>query len=493
MLLVEPRRIRDRAADVVAEERTWPTPSARAWGRGRPPTSGREDGPRSRSPPSTCRSSGCWPAASRRPGRSPPRPRGPTWPPSRRPAGPRWPATASRWSARSASSSPTVTGSCWGRRRRLGRPPRRAAGRPRPRVPRRRRPAPSPAGTSSSSRSNGVASSPDAKVAVLAEADLTGRRRAHRRARPRRRDSQRVLRRPQGRRPRRAPPPRRGPLRRHGQAGHRRGRAGLPAARVPGRPTGSTSRPTRSTPSATTPAARRPALSRLGRQRVGQDQGAGPLRGGRRSPRSWSCSTRRRTHSPGHAFAPDTPWQHEMEDAFPYTLTPDQAQAIVDVKADMESDHPWTAWSAATSGSARPRWPSGPPSRPIQDGKQVGGARAHHAARLPALPDLLRALRPLPGAGRGAVPLPHRRPGPRGRAKGVALGRGRPRHRHPPPAQRGRPLQGPRPARHRRGAALRRQPQGGHQAAGDRRRRADAHRHADPPHAGDVASSASAT
>src|SRR4029450_10397878 len=48
----------------------------------------------------------------------------------------------------------------------------------------------------------------------------------------------------------------------------------------------------------------------------------------------------RRITSPGTAFAPATPWQHEMEAAFPYALTPDQAQAIADVKADMESDHP---------------------------------------------------------------------------------------------------------------------------------------------------------
>ncbi|MEI6219431.1 MAG: DEAD/DEAH box helicase, partial [bacterium] len=42
----------------------------------------------------------------------------------------------------------------------------------------------------------------------------------------------------------------------------------------------------------------------------------------------------------GHAFAPDTPWQHEFEAAFPYRETPDQDQAIRDVKRDMESKRP---------------------------------------------------------------------------------------------------------------------------------------------------------
>ncbi len=45
---------------------------------------------------------------------------------------------------------------------------------------------------------------------------------------------------------------------------------------------------------------------------------------------------RRRQTTPGHAFAPDTPWQSELEQAFPYPETPDQLKAVEDVKADME-------------------------------------------------------------------------------------------------------------------------------------------------------------
>ncbi len=43
---------------------------------------------------------------------------------------------------------------------------------------------------------------------------------------------------------------------------------------------------------------------------------------------------------PGHAFGPDTPWQHELEDAFPHDETGDQITAIEEVKQDMELPKP---------------------------------------------------------------------------------------------------------------------------------------------------------
>ncbi len=49
---------------------------------------------------------------------------------------------------------------------------------------------------------------------------------------------------------------------------------------------------------------------------------------------------RLRTVAEGHPFSPDTAWQREMEELFPFTLTADQAQAILDVKKDMESPRP---------------------------------------------------------------------------------------------------------------------------------------------------------
>ena len=43
-----------------------------------------------------------------------------------------------------------------------------------------------------------------------------------------------------------------------------------------------------------------------------------------------------RESAAGHAFDPDTPWQREFEDGFPYEETPDQLAAIEDIKRDME-------------------------------------------------------------------------------------------------------------------------------------------------------------
>lgn len=42
----------------------------------------------------------------------------------------------------------------------------------------------------------------------------------------------------------------------------------------------------------------------------------------------------------GFAFPPDTPWQRDLENSFPYQETPDQLQAIEAVKTDMEKSRP---------------------------------------------------------------------------------------------------------------------------------------------------------
>jgi transcription-repair coupling factor (superfamily II helicase) len=47
-----------------------------------------------------------------------------------------------------------------------------------------------------------------------------------------------------------------------------------------------------------------------------------------------------RAKARGRAFGEDTPWQAEMEAAFPYEETPDQLRAAIDVKADLERDTP---------------------------------------------------------------------------------------------------------------------------------------------------------
>ncbi len=47
-----------------------------------------------------------------------------------------------------------------------------------------------------------------------------------------------------------------------------------------------------------------------------------------------------REMSRGFGFGPDTTWQAEMEEAFPYEATPDQQKAIDATKSDMESERP---------------------------------------------------------------------------------------------------------------------------------------------------------
>ena len=46
----------------------------------------------------------------------------------------------------------------------------------------------------------------------------------------------------------------------------------------------------------------------------------------------------RREAKPGYAFAPDTPWQAELEESFAYEETPGQVQALAEIKGDMEAD-----------------------------------------------------------------------------------------------------------------------------------------------------------
>jgi len=78
-----------------------------------------------------------------------------------------------------------------------------------------------------------------------------------------------------------------------------------------------------------------------------------------------------RQSAPGHAFAPDTPWQREMEDAFPFTETPDQASAIDEVKADMEKAVPMDRVVSGDVGYGKTEIAVRAAFKAVQDGKQV--------------------------------------------------------------------------------------------------------------------------
>ncbi|YAL82760.1 transcription-repair coupling factor [Dermacoccaceae bacterium W4C1] len=73
----------------------------------------------------------------------------------------------------------------------------------------------------------------------------------------------------------------------------------------------------------------------------------------------------------GHAFAPDTPWQRELEDAFAYIETPDQLSSIDEVKADMEKSVPMDRLICGDVGYGKTEIAVRAAFKAIQDGKQV--------------------------------------------------------------------------------------------------------------------------
>ncbi len=73
----------------------------------------------------------------------------------------------------------------------------------------------------------------------------------------------------------------------------------------------------------------------------------------------------------GHAFGPDTPWQREMEDAFPYVETPDQLITIDEVKTDMEKAVPMDRLVCGDVGFGKTEIAVRAAFKAVQDGMQV--------------------------------------------------------------------------------------------------------------------------
>ncbi|MGH2860457.1 MAG: transcription-repair coupling factor, partial [Solirubrobacteraceae bacterium] len=73
----------------------------------------------------------------------------------------------------------------------------------------------------------------------------------------------------------------------------------------------------------------------------------------------------------GHPFPVDTDWQREFEDAFPYTETPDQRDAIEFVKADMEAPRPMDRLICGDVGYGKTEVALRAAFKSAQDGKQV--------------------------------------------------------------------------------------------------------------------------
>jgi transcription-repair coupling factor (superfamily II helicase) len=73
----------------------------------------------------------------------------------------------------------------------------------------------------------------------------------------------------------------------------------------------------------------------------------------------------------GHAYSPDTPWQHELEASFPYMETPDQASVIEQVKRDMQQQRPMDRLVVGDVGYGKTEVALRAAFKAVMDGKQV--------------------------------------------------------------------------------------------------------------------------
>ena len=73
----------------------------------------------------------------------------------------------------------------------------------------------------------------------------------------------------------------------------------------------------------------------------------------------------------GFAFDPDTPWQKEFEDAFPYEETPDQLSAIIEIKGDMEKSQPMDRLLCGDVGFGKTEVAIRAAYKAVMGGKQV--------------------------------------------------------------------------------------------------------------------------
>ena len=210
---------------------------------------------------------------------------------------------------------------------------------------------------------------PNAKVAVIAESDLTGRRRAHRKARTRKREGTTTFE----------------DLKAGNYVVHHQHGVGKYEGMVK-RTIGGVERDyllvaykggdKLYVPSDQIDTLRQyvggeaPSLHRLG----GSDfaKAKGKVRSAvREIAQELVVLYQKRVNAEGHAFGQDTPWQQEMEDAFPFVETPDQRTAIEELKSDMERPFPMDRLICGDVGFGKTEVAIRAAFKAIQDGKQV--------------------------------------------------------------------------------------------------------------------------
>ena len=113
-----------------------------------------------------------------------------------------------------------------------------------------------------------------------------------------------------------------------------------------------------------------PTLSRLGTQEWGRSVARAKESTKRLAFDLLQLYAQRET-AEGHAFAPDTPWQREMEDAFPFVETPDQSKAIGTVKEDMERITPMDRLVCGDVGYGKTEVALRAAFKAVMDGMQV--------------------------------------------------------------------------------------------------------------------------
>ncbi len=79
----------------------------------------------------------------------------------------------------------------------------------------------------------------------------------------------------------------------------------------------------------------------------------------------------RRNVALGYAFKPDTNWQKELEDSFPYVETDDQTRALNDIKRDMESARPMDRLLCGDVGYGKTEVALRAAFKAVMDGKQI--------------------------------------------------------------------------------------------------------------------------